>query len=123
MADRASQRAENRHQPEGFSTPVPLPVFAAGSSNQLSKEIARTNVHFTRHRPAHHEPDHNPTHHQSRRSNFSQRRPETPHHHGRRLVAPVAATAGDKIEGLRQWASGRCLSADRAGLYSLAQTP
>jgi hypothetical protein len=33
-------------------------------------------------------------------------------------VVPVAATAGDKIEGLRQWASGRCLSADRAGVYS-----
>ena len=29
-------------------------------------------------------------------------------------VVPVAVTAGDKIEGLRQWASGRCLSADRA---------
>ena len=33
-------------------------------------------------------------------------------------VVPVAVTAGDKIEGLRQWASGRCLSADRAGAYS-----
>ena len=33
-------------------------------------------------------------------------------------VVPVAATAGDKIEALRQWASGRCLSADRAGVYS-----
>jgi hypothetical protein len=32
-------------------------------------------------------------------------------------VVPVAVTAGDKIEGLRQWASGRCLSADRAGVY------
>ena len=32
-------------------------------------------------------------------------------------VAPVAVTAGDKIEGLRQWASGSCLSADRAGVY------
>jgi hypothetical protein len=30
-------------------------------------------------------------------------------------VVPVAVTAGDKIEGLRQWASGRCLSADREG--------
>ena len=36
-------------------------------------------------------------------------------------VVPVAATAGDKIEGLRQWASGRCLSADRAGVYSRAE--
>ena len=33
-------------------------------------------------------------------------------------VVPVAVTAGDKIEGLRQWASGRCLSAGRAGVYS-----
>jgi hypothetical protein len=32
-------------------------------------------------------------------------------------VVPVAFTAGDKIEGLRQWASGRCLSADRVGVY------
>ena len=32
-------------------------------------------------------------------------------------VVSVAVTAGDKIEGLRQWASGRCLSADRAGVY------
>ena len=33
-------------------------------------------------------------------------------------VVPVAVTAGHKIEGLRQWASGRCLSADRTGVYS-----
>ena len=36
-------------------------------------------------------------------------------------VVPVAVTAGDKIEALRQWASGRCLSADRAGVYSRAE--
>ena len=36
-------------------------------------------------------------------------------------VVPVAVTAGDKIESLRQWASGRCLSADRAGVYSQAE--
>ena len=36
-------------------------------------------------------------------------------------VVPVAVTAGDKIEALRQWASGRCLSADRAGVYSREQ--
>ena len=36
-------------------------------------------------------------------------------------VVPVAVTAVDKIEGLRQWASGRCLSADRAGVYSRAE--
>jgi hypothetical protein len=36
-------------------------------------------------------------------------------------VVPMAVTAGDKIEGLRQWASGRCLSADRAGVYSRSE--
>jgi hypothetical protein len=34
---------------------------------------------------------------------------------------PVAVTVGDKIEGLRQWASGRCLSADQAELYSRSE--
>ena len=32
-------------------------------------------------------------------------------------VVPIAATASDKIEALRHWASGRCLSADRPGVY------
>jgi hypothetical protein len=36
-------------------------------------------------------------------------------------VVPVAVTAGDKIESLRNWASGRCLSADRAGVYARAE--
>ena len=36
-------------------------------------------------------------------------------------VVPVAVTAGDKIEAIRQWASGRCLSADRAGVYSRSE--
>jgi len=36
-------------------------------------------------------------------------------------VVPVAITAGHKIENLRQWASGRCLSADRAGVYSRSE--
>jgi hypothetical protein len=36
-------------------------------------------------------------------------------------VVPVAVTAGDKIETLRQWASARCLSADRAGVYSRSE--
>ena len=79
------------------------------------------NHNLPRHRPDHHEPVHNPTDHQSRHANFSQRRPESPHHDGRRLVVPVAVTAGDKIEALRQWASGRCLSADRAGVYSRSE--
>jgi hypothetical protein len=38
-----------------------------------------------------------------------------------RNVVPVAVTAGDEIEELRQWASGRCLSSDRAGGYSRAE--
>jgi hypothetical protein len=33
-------------------------------------------------------------------------------------IVPVAVTAGESIERLRQWASGRCLSADRPGLYT-----
>src|SRR4051812_15637899 len=33
-------------------------------------------------------------------------------------IVPVAVTAGESIEKLRTWASGRCLSADRAGLYT-----
>jgi hypothetical protein len=36
-------------------------------------------------------------------------------------VVPVAVTAGDKIEALRQRASGRYLSADRAGVYSRSE--
>ena len=36
-------------------------------------------------------------------------------------VVLVAVTAGDKIESLRQWASGRWLSSDRAGVYSRAE--
>ena len=36
-------------------------------------------------------------------------------------VVPIAGTAGDKNEALRQWASGRCLSADRAGVYSRSE--
>jgi hypothetical protein len=38
-------------------------------------------------------------------------------------VVLVAVTAEDKIESLRQWASGRCLSADRAGVYSRSEVP
>jgi SpoVK/Ycf46/Vps4 family AAA+-type ATPase len=38
-------------------------------------------------------------------------------------VVPVAVTAGEKIEQLRQWASGRCLSADRTGIYSREKQP
>jgi hypothetical protein len=33
-------------------------------------------------------------------------------------VVPIAVTAGESVERLRNWASGRCLSADRPGLYT-----
>jgi SpoVK/Ycf46/Vps4 family AAA+-type ATPase len=33
-------------------------------------------------------------------------------------VVPVAKTASEAVEKLRSWASGRCLSADRPGLYT-----
>jgi SpoVK/Ycf46/Vps4 family AAA+-type ATPase len=32
-------------------------------------------------------------------------------------VVPVAVTAAESVERLRQWASGRCLSASEPGLY------
>ena len=35
-----------------------------------------------------------------------------------RNVVPVAKTASEAVEKLRNWASGRCLSADRAGVYT-----
>jgi SpoVK/Ycf46/Vps4 family AAA+-type ATPase len=37
-------------------------------------------------------------------------------------VVPISATAGESVEKLRQWASGRCLSADRAGIYRFDAT-
>jgi SpoVK/Ycf46/Vps4 family AAA+-type ATPase len=33
-------------------------------------------------------------------------------------IVPVAVTAGESVERLRSWASGRCLSADRPGVYT-----
>ncbi len=33
-------------------------------------------------------------------------------------VVPVAVTAAESVERLRTWAEGRCLSADRVGLYT-----
>jgi hypothetical protein len=33
-------------------------------------------------------------------------------------IVPVAVTAGESVERLRQWAGGRCLSADRPGVYA-----
>jgi SpoVK/Ycf46/Vps4 family AAA+-type ATPase len=35
-------------------------------------------------------------------------------------VVPVAVTSAEAVERLRQWASGRCLSADRPGIYEYA---
>jgi SpoVK/Ycf46/Vps4 family AAA+-type ATPase len=32
-------------------------------------------------------------------------------------IVPVAITAGESVERLRGWASGRCLAADRPGIY------
>jgi SpoVK/Ycf46/Vps4 family AAA+-type ATPase len=32
-------------------------------------------------------------------------------------VVPVAVTAAESVERLRKWAGGRCLSADRSGIY------
>ena len=32
-------------------------------------------------------------------------------------IVPVARTSAESVEKLRQWASGRCLSADRTGIY------
>ncbi len=37
-------------------------------------------------------------------------------------IVPVAVTAGESVERLRNWAAGRCLSADRPGVYARAGT-
>jgi hypothetical protein len=34
-----------------------------------------------------------------------------------RNVVPVAVTAGERLERLRNWADGRCLSAQQPGIY------
>jgi hypothetical protein len=38
-------------------------------------------------------------------------------------VVPVAVTAAESVERLRTWASGRCLSADKPGIYRRATAP
>jgi SpoVK/Ycf46/Vps4 family AAA+-type ATPase len=38
-------------------------------------------------------------------------------------VVPVAVTAAESVEKLRTWASGRCLSADRPGIYVAGNAP
>ncbi|HWE38886.1 MAG TPA: AAA family ATPase [Isosphaeraceae bacterium] len=39
-----------------------------------------------------------------------------------RNIVPVAVTAGEAVERLRAWASGRCLAADRPGIYARDRT-
>ncbi len=36
-------------------------------------------------------------------------------------IVPVARTAAESVEKLRQWASGRCLCADRSGIYQAGE--
>jgi SpoVK/Ycf46/Vps4 family AAA+-type ATPase len=38
-------------------------------------------------------------------------------------IVPVAVTAGESVERLRAWAAGRCLSADRPGIYTRGTEP
>jgi SpoVK/Ycf46/Vps4 family AAA+-type ATPase len=38
-------------------------------------------------------------------------------------IVPVAVTAGESVERLRSWAAGRCLAADRPGLYTRVTEP
>jgi len=38
-------------------------------------------------------------------------------------VVPVAVTAAESVGQLRAWASGRCLSASRAGIYTQPNEP
>jgi hypothetical protein len=32
-------------------------------------------------------------------------------------IVPIAGTSAESVDKLRQWAAGRCLSADQAGIY------
>ncbi len=43
--------------------------------------------------------------------------------HAAQNVVPIAATAAESIDYLRNWASGRCLSADQAGVYRIPTGP
>jgi hypothetical protein len=36
---------------------------------------------------------------------------------------PVAVTAAESVDKLRTWASGRCLSAEQAGIYQKEPAP
>ena len=41
-------------------------------------------------------------------------------HHAAQYIVPIAVTAGESVERLRNWASGRCLAADQPGIYTRA---
>ena len=43
---------------------------------------------------------------------------DTPLTEAARNIVPISATAGESVERLRNWASGRCLAADRPGIYT-----
>jgi len=42
---------------------------------------------------------------------------DLPLHQAAQNVVPVSATAAESVERLREWASGRCLDADKGGIY------
>jgi hypothetical protein len=76
------------------------------------------NRHIPRNRADHHEPVRNLAHHQPDQPTRTLCRQQAPRNdlgltldaplvQAAQNVVPVAVTAGDKIEGLRQWASGR----------------
>jgi hypothetical protein len=37
-------------------------------------------------------------------------------------IVPVAVTSAESVERLRSWASGRCLSADKTGIYKFTSS-
>ena len=48
---------------------------------------------------------------------------DVPLTHAATNVVPIAATAAENVQRLRAWANGRCLSADRPGLYQSSAPP
>jgi hypothetical protein len=68
---------------ESESLPRPQPPLT--NQKQEPFHVHRNHhIHIPRHRPAHHELIHNPTHQHARQPDQPERRPETPHHDGRR---------------------------------------
>jgi SpoVK/Ycf46/Vps4 family AAA+-type ATPase len=47
---------------------------------------------------------------------------EIPLREAAKNIVPVATTAADQITGLREWANGRCLSANATGVYRNTKT-